>query len=568
MDTELVSQIKDSLSAFANDSLLSHPPDATFGHISSNIAMIQAKKLKKNPMDIATNIKKKLDKDINLKDVIEKIKIAKPGFINFYLKKDFLIKQAESLNYQTSFKKKLRRHAHGKTMVIDYSAPNIAKPFGIGHLRSTNIGQAIYNLYRSLGWNCIGDNHLGDWGTQFGKLIVAINLWSKEPLKSLSISDLEKLYIKFHQFAKDDPNLIKKARLVFKKLEEGDPDITKMWQICVDISLVEFNKVYDLLGVHIDYTHGESFYLSKLQSIIDIFVKKGLAKKSQGALIVDLEPLPPAMLQKSNGATTYFTRDLATVKYRLDTWKPDQIIYEVGADQTLHFQQLFSACQKIGWMPKDGFVHVAHGLIRWKGGKFSTRKGDTIHLSDVVDKAINQAKKIVATSLVSKDLTDTERGDMISSVAIGAIKFSDLVQHPKRDIIFDWDKIMGLSGDSGPYLQYTYARCLSVLTKTTIREQKNISISSIVGRQNQQEINLLNLFYQFEEKIIESVRAVNPSIICQYLLKVAQAYNEFYGQHKIIDDPQEIFRIFLTKTTASVVKMGLDLLGIKTIDKM
>ena len=568
MQTDLFSQINSSLSVFATDSLLNHPPDPKFGHLSSNIAMILAKKEKKNPMDIASNIKKKLDKDLSLKDIVEKIEVAKPGFVNFYLKTDFLIKQSELLNYQVDFKKNLRRHAHGKTVVIDYSAPNIAKPFGIGHLRSTNIGQAIYNTYKAIGWTCIGDNHLGDWGTQFGKLIVAVQKWSKKPLEKLSIADLEKLYVKFHTQAKNDPNLIKLARSTFKKLEQADPVITKMWQTCVDISIVEFNKVYDLLDAHIDYAHGESFYLPKLKDITNSFVKKGLTKKSQGAIIVELEPLPPAMLQKSNGATTYFTRDLATVKYRLDTWHPDQIIYEVGADQTLHFQQVFSACQKMGWLPKEGFVHVAHGLIRWSGGKFSTRKGDTIHLSDVIDKAINQARKIVDKSVVSKELSDTEKKDMISAVAIGAIKFSDLCQHPKRDIIFDWNKIMGLSGDSGPYLQYTYARCRSVLSKTNLKEQKNISMSSIVGDINRQEQQLLNLFYQFEEKIIESAVSVNPSVICQFLLKVAQSYNEFYASCKIIDNPQENFRVFLTKTTASVIHMGLDLLGIKTVDRM
>jgi len=568
MDTDLFSLIKTSLSSFSKDILLNHPPDTKFGHISTNIAMILAKNKKKNPLDIAINIKKKLDKDITLKDVVDKITVVKPGFINFYLKSDYLIAQAQSLNYSLDFKKQLARHVTNKTMVLDYSAPNIAKPFGIGHLRSTNIGQAIYNIYKILGWNCIGDNHLGDWGTQFGKLIVAADNWSKEPIDKLTISDLEKLYVKFYKQAKKDPKLLKLAQATFKKLEQADPVITKKWQSCVDLSLVEFNKVYDLLDVKIDHAYGESFYQDKMTSVISFFTKNGLAKKSQAALIVDLDPLPPAMLVKSNGTTTYFTRDLATVKYRLDTWHADKIIYEVGADQTLHFQQVFAACQKANWFPKDGFFHVAHGLIRWKGGKFSTRKGDTIHLSDVVDKAILEAKKIVNSTHVTKDLTAEEKENMISAVAIGAIKFSDLCQHPKRDIIFDWHKIMGLSGDSGPYLQYTYARCLSVLAKTTIREQKNISPSSIVGHINPQEANLLNLFYQFEEKIIESADTINPSIIAQYLLKLAQSYNEFYATCKIIDDPQEIFRVFLTKTTASSLKLGLDLLGIKTVDKM
>jgi len=462
----------------------------------------------------------------------------------------------------------LSEYGKSKTMVIDYSAPNIAKQFGIGHLRSTDIGQAIYNLYQILGWNCIGDNHLGDWGTQFGKLIVAINKWSTKPIDSLSIDDLEKLYVKFHQQAETDPNLIDLARLTFKRLENNDPEIKRLWQICVDISLKEFDQIYQLLDVKIDYAYGESFYQPHLEKVIKLFKEKKLAKSSKGALIVKVNPLPPAMLVKSNGTTTYFTRDLATIKYRLDTWKPDLIIYEVGSDQTLHFQQLFAACQKIGWLPKQGFAHVAHGLIRWPQGKFSTRKGDTIHLKDVIEQAIKKATKIVESTKISKSLTTKEKKGMIIDVAIGAIKFADLFQHPTKDIIFDWDKIMGLTGDSGPYLQYTYARCLSVLTKSNILETKNIALSSITDPINHQEYKLLNMFVQFEPKILESALTINPSILAQYLLKVAKEYNQFYANLKIIGQSQQTFRLFLTQTTASILEIGLKILGIKSVKKM
>lgn len=546
---------------------LTTPPDLKFGHLSTNIAMVLGKVQKQNPFDLAQEIVEELETVVD-KNMIEKIEVIKPGFINFYLTTQFLISQAEKINYELEFKNQLKTYGQGKTMVIDYSAPNIAKPFGIGHLRSTNIGQAIYNLYKILGWNCIGDNHLGDWGTQFGKLIVAINKWATKSIESLSIDDLEKLYVKFHNEAETDPSLIDLARLTFKKLEDNDPKVKKLWQVCVDISLKEFNQVYGHLNVKIDYAHGESFYQPHLKKVIDIFKTKKLAKVSRGALIINLDPLPPAMLVKSNGTTTYFTRDLATVKYRLDTWKPDLIIYEVGSDQTLHFQQLFSACKKIGWIPPLGFFHVAHGLIRWTKGKFSTRKGDTIHLSDVITQATDKATKIVASSQVSKSLTSIEQKDMIADVAIGAIKFADLFQHPQKDIIFDWDKIMGLGGDSGPYLQYTYARCLSVLAKSNVLETKNIALSSITDPINQQEYLLLNLFIQFESKILESASTVNPSILAQYLLKVAKEYNQFYANLKIIDSNQQTFRLFLTQTTASILEIGLKLLGIKPVTKM
>ncbi len=543
------------------------PPDPKFGHLSTNIAMILAKSKKSNPVELAhqlvADFYQKMDTDI-----VEKVEVINPGFINFFLKRNFLLKQVEKINYDLEFSNYLGTYGKDKTVVIDYSAPNIAKPFGIGHLRSTNIGQAIYNLYKILGWNCIGDNHLGDWGTQFGKLIVAINKWSTKPADQLTIEDLEKLYVKFHKEAENDATLVDQARVVFNQLEKGDSDIKKMWQLCVDVSLKEFDRVYELLGVKIDYAHGEAFYQDMLDKIIKAFTGKKLTQTSQKATIVKLKGLPPAMLVKSDGSTTYFTRDLATVKYRLDTWKPDLIVYEVGADQTLHFQQVFAACQKIGWVPKLGFVHVAHGLIRWPDGKFSTRSGDTIHLKDVIEEAITRAKKLTGSSQVTKSLTPPERNQMIQDVAIGAVKFSDLAQNPQKDIIFDWDKVMTLSGDSGPYLQYTYARCLSVLDKSRIKETKNISPESIIGNITSQESELLNSLFQLESKILESASATNPSVLAQYLLKLAKNYNTFYGGQKIIGSVNETLGIFLTQSTASVLHLGLTLLGLVPIEKM
>lgn len=276
--------------------------------------------------------------------------------------------------------------------------------------------------------------------------------------------------------------------------------------------------------------------------------------------------MPPAMLQKSNETTTYFTRDMATIKYRMKTWNPDLIIYEVGADQQLHFKQLFKTAELMGWTKNCNLVHVAHGLIRWKTGKFSTRKGDTIHLSDVIEKAMEEAKKIADKTTVNKDLTTKEKEEMIKTVAIGAVKFSDLSSDPRKDIIFDWDKIMSLDGDSGPYLQYTYARCKSVLIKTAIKEQKNIS--QIPDEINENEMALIKNFYKFEEKIIEAAERFSPAVIVEFLLEIARKYNEFYANNRILDQKEETFRIFLTKTTANVIKKGLDILGVDTVEKM
>ncbi len=545
---------------------LEHPADKQFGDYSSNIAMILAKSERKNPRDLAWEIKNKINELADKTNFVKKVEVAGAGFINFYLQPEYLVKKAEEINYSIEFSKRLGRFGEGKTVVIDYSAPNIAKPFGIGHLRSTNIGQAIYNIYKLLGYKCIGDNHLGDWGTQFGKLIVAVKKWGGDDIDKLTIDDLEKLYVKFHVKMESDESLKDEAREWFAKLENGNKEARDIWQKFINISFKEYEKVYDLLDVNIDYAHGESFYENMLGMVIKEVEAKGIVKESEGAKIIEFENMPPAMIQKSNGATTYFIRDLATIKYRMDTWNPDLIIYEVGADQSLHFRQLFETAQRLGWKPKNGFVHIAHGLIRWKGGKFSTRKGDTIHLSDVIDKATEKAREVADKSVIGKELSKAEREEMIKNVAVGAVKFNDLSTDPKKDVIFDWERIMSLEGDSGPYLQYTYARCISLLTKTKILEQKNIN--NIPELINAEEEGLLRELYKLEEKIVEAAERFSPAVLAEFLLSIARKYNEFYGQHRIIDQTEEVFRVFLTRTTANCLSLGLKLLGLKPIERM
>ncbi len=588
---DLIKAIKKAESGYSDLYLnqtieIEHPKDVNFGDYSTNIAMVLSKKFTKflgghvdseknpglkkttkygslNPYEYALKIVEEFNKN---SDFIDKIEVVKPGFINFYLKPEFLIKEAELINYEIEFRDRLRENGNNKTMVIDYSAPNIAKPFGIGHLRSTDIGQAIYNIYKILGWNCIGDNHIGDWGTQYGKLMAAIKKWNDKDLDDLTIEDLEKLYVKFHKEAETDETLVDEGRNWFSKLENNDSEAREIWKKCVEISLVEFDKVYEMLGVKIDFIHGESFYQDKLEETIKEIKDKKITKESEGAVIVEMEGMPPAMLQKSNGTTTYFTRDMATVKYRVDNWNPDLIVYEVGADQQLHFKQVFETAKLMGWTKNCEMVHVAHGLIRWPTGKFSTRKGDTIHLSDVIEKAKEKARELAEKSKVIKDLNNYQKEEVIEKVAIGAIKFSDLSSDPKKDIIFNWDQVMSLDGDSGPYLQYTLARCLSVLNKTQINEQKNIE--EIPKTVNKDEMALIREFYKFEEKIIEASERFSPAVITEYLIGIARKYNEFYAKNRIINQKEETFRIFLTKTVAMILETGLNLLGIDKIEKM
>jgi arginyl-tRNA synthetase len=502
-----------------------------------------------------------LSADENLIEKVEKV----AGFTNIFIKNERLIKETEKIGTE-EWQKELNKNGEGKTMVIDYSAPNIAKPFGIGHLRSTNIGQAIYNIYQILGWKCIGDNHLGDWGTQFGKLIVAIKKWGEKPVEKMTIEDLETLYVKFHKEVETDEKLEDEAREWFSKLENGDEEAKSIWQKCIDISIKEFSQVYELLGVKIDYALGESFYLDKMPNVVKLMENKGILKDSEGAKIIEFDKMPPAMVMKSNETTTYFLRDMATVKYRLDTWNPNLIIYEIGADQELHCRQIFAASKMLGWTPQ--FYNVAHGMIRWKEGKFSTRHGQTIHLTEVIEKAMEEAKKIAPDNDEVK----------IKAVAIGAIKFNDLAQDPKRDIIFDWEKVMSMDGNSGPYLQYTYARCKSILNKSSIFPPKadqpladnlqptikNIEFKNI----NEEESSLLREFYKFEEKIVEAAERFSPSVVAEYLLGLARKYNEFYGKYRIIGENEEEQRLFLTERTAKILKLGLTLLGIETMEKM
>ncbi len=544
--------------------MVEHPKEMSHGDYATSIALVIGKILKKNPMEIAESIKFQI---LDLEsDFFEKVEVVKPGFINFFLSEESLI---NSLNNILKEKEKYGSAKIRKTVVIDYSAPNIAKPFGIGHLRSTILGQSIYNIYKFLGWKCIGDNHLGDWGTQFGKMIVAIKKWAnKEKLKDLSIADLEKLYIKFHQETEANPELEEEARAWFKKLEDNNKEAKEIWQICVDISLKEFDRVYNLLGIKIDYVLGESFYQGKMMPIIKEAIKKKIAIKSQGALIIKYpkDKLPLAIVLKSDGATNYLTRDLATVQYRLKTWKPDLIIYEVGVEQSLHLKQLFWAIEFLGWAKREKFFHMAHGLYRSKKGKLSTRKGKTIHLESVLQEAIERARKIIEQSETSKNLSDKEKEKIAQIVGVGAVKYNDLSQHYSRNIVFDWDKILNLKGNSGPYLQYTFARCKSVLRKS----KTNINFKNIKDL-NLEEKDILRTIYRFPEIVQGAADKFSPNLICNFAFDLAQKYNLFYQKHSIIKaetDNLKMFRLSLTTAVAQILKNSLSLLGISVPEKM
>jgi len=542
---------------------LEFPENVKHGDCSTNIAMIVAKKKGLKPIEYANEIVGKLKKDSSLDQLVAKIEAIEPGFINFFLSNDLL---SSSLAEIIEKKEKYGSSdlGNGKTVVIDYSSPNIAKHFGIGHLRSTIIGQAICNLHDFTGYKVVGDNHLGDWGTQFGTLLYQISSKSLDA-KELSINDLEKLYVEFNKEADENPELWDKARGWFKKLEEGETEAQNIWETIVETSKKEFKRIYEILGVNFDCENGESFYQDKMQAVIDEIREKKLSKESQNAEIVEFKDMPPAILLKSDGATTYFTRDLATIKYRLGEWSPEKMIYEVGSEQKLHFRQVFEAARLLGWIKDEELIHIAHGLIRFKEGKMSTRKGLGIKLEDVLDEAIKRAKQVIDKSETGRGLPEKEIERVVNMVGIGAIKYFDLSHQYSSDIIFDWEKLFVLEGNSAPYLQYTIARTNSILQKAEKgAENKQAKKEDF----NKEEQILIRTLVRFPEIIIGATKNYSPNLICNYLFDLAQKYNAFYNQHRIIGGENEKLRIELTMSTGQVLRNGLKLLGIESPERM
>jgi len=601
------------------------PENEDFGDYSSNIAMaifskfqIPNSKFQKNsklkiskyktPRDIAEDIVKQLKTEKNITGIVDKIEVAGPGFINFFLSNKALLLELQKVIKEAN-QYGSANIGKGKNILVEYSSPNIAKYFGIGHLRSTIIGQALYNLYKFLGYKTIGDNHIGDWGTQFGAILAQIQS-SKFPglakrsgagkIQNLNMEKLEMMYVNFHKKAEDNPKLWEEARRWFKKLEQGDKNAREIWNSVRKLSLTEFDRIYQILGVKIDNAHGESFYEDKMQSVISDVRVKGLSKKSEGAEIVEFGPpargLPPAMLLKTDGTTTYYTRDLATIKFRLKEWNPSLIIYEVGSEQSLHFKQVFETAKMLGWLNGTKLVHVAHGLIRLPHGKMATRLGQSVRLEEILNEAIKRAGKIIEESetprlvrlsspssirsgQAGRGFSKREKEKIAKSVGIGAIKYFDLMHNPTSDIIFNWEKMFVLEGNSAPYLQYTVARTNSVTRKVGMTNDKWPMSNSAFSIQhlalNAEELALMRSFIHFPEVIEDAARNYSPNLLCNYLFALAQKFNNFYNKHRIIESNVKSqmsnvarFRLALTFATGQILKNGLNILGIDTPTKM
>ena len=523
-----------------------------------------AKELRKAPPVIANEIKEKIESV----EEIEKVEVA-GGYLNFFINKTILAKEVlEEISKTEQYGKS--EIGKEKNIVIDYSAPNIAKPFHIGHLRSTVIGGALYNIYKYLGYTVTGVNHLGDYGTQFGKLIEGYKMWGKEyNIEEDPINELTKIYIRINEACKNDEQILENCRNNFKKLEDGDPYCVEIWKKFRELSLQEFQKVYDLLGSKFDSWNGESFYSDKMPEVIEILEKTGKLVESQGAKIIDLEDKginTPCIIEKSNGSTTYATRDLAAILYRARTYDFDKALYVTSYEQVLHFKQVFEVAKLLGLDEKytKGLEHVSFGMVLLPTGKMSTREGNVIRLDELLKEAISRAKEIIEQK--NPELENKE--DVAKKVGIGAVIFNDLSASRIKDEVFDWDTILNFQGETGPYIQYTYVRTKSVLEKAEYLPKIEEVKTEMLTDECSQDI--LKLIYNFQDILVQVTEKNEPSILARYLIDLAKAYSSFYNENKIIVEDKEVqnARVYLTYATSEVLKQGAKLLGIEMPEKM
>jgi arginyl-tRNA synthetase len=454
----------------------------------------------------------------------------------------------------------------GKTVVVDYSSPNIAKPFGVGHLRSTVIGNALYRIYAHLGYRVVRINHLGDWGTQFGKLIVAFKCWGNETdLMTHAIETLYDLYVRFHSEVESHPELDDEARSWFKRLEDSDPEARAIWQRFRDLSLQEFSRIYERLGITFDSQAGESFYEPYLDPTIERIRQVGLISVSDEALIVDLRPynMPPCLLRKKDEATLYATRDLAAAMYRHETYGFWKMLYVVGADQRLHFQQVFKVLELMGFPWAGDCVHVDFGLIRFHDEKMGTRRGNIIFLEDVLDRAVELAEQIVHEK--NPELPDKRQ--VAEAVGIGAVIFTDLSTRRVKDVNFEWEKVLTFEGETGPYVQYTHARACSVLRKADQPLRSEVDCSPLT---HDEAFDLVRLLADYPAFLRRAAKNYEPFFLTDYLLTLSERFNKYYHNYRILTDDDAVreARLWLVKAVQTVIESGLTMLGIKAPEEM
>ena len=552
-----LAKVIDSLDQSAISNLLEQPKSSDLGDIAFP-AFSLAKVERKAPQAIAADIAEKIDQSH-----FEKV-VATGPYVNFFLDKakisDQVIKEVikEGADYGQ------QNEGNGGNITIDLSSPNIAKPFSVGHLRSTVIGDALSNIFRKMGYNTIKINHLGDWGKQFGLLMVAYKKWgNKEAVEANPIDELLQLYVRINAEIENDPALDDEGRLWFKKLEDGDPEATELWQWFRDESLVEFNRIYELLSVEFDSLNGEAFYNDKMDEAVKILEDKGLLKESKGASIVDLDDvnLPPAMIKKSDGATLYITRDIATAMYRARTYNFVKNVYVVGQEQSNHFRQLKAVLKKMGFDWSDDMIHVDFGLVTKNRQKLSTRKGNIILLEPTLQEAISRAK----AQIEEKNPNLENKEAVAHAVGVGAIKFYDLKTDRRNGYDFDLEAMVSFEGETGPYVQYAYARIQSILRKADFKP----SLDANYNLNDTESWEIIKLLQDFARVVKRAADNFEPSLIAKYAISLAQAFNKYYAHTRILDEsPERDSRLALSYTTAVVLKEALRMLGVEAPEKM
>ena len=549
--------VKDDLTLEQVEQLLENPKSAEHGDVAFP-AFSLAKVYRKAPQQIAADLAEKID-CANF----EKIEVVGP-YLNFFMNKELISKKV----LQTVVKEKEHygdsNIGNQGTVPIDMSSPNIAKPISMGHLRSTVIGNSIGFIMEKIGYQPIRINHLGDWGTQFGKLIVAYKKWgSEEAVKAEPINELLRLYVQFHEVAETEPELNEEARAWFKRLEEGDEEAIQLWQWFRDESMKEFNKIYDLLEVQFDSLNGEAFYNDKMDEIVELLEEKHLLNEDKGAEIVDLSAydLNPALIKKSDGATLYITRDLAAALYRKRTYDFKQSLYVVGNEQSYHFKQLKAVLKEMGFDWSDDMHHIPFGLITQGGKKLSTRKGKIVLLEEVLNEAIQSAKE-----QISEKNPDLENKDVVAKqVGVGAVIFHDLKNDRLNTFDFNLEEVVRFEGETGPYVQYTHARAVSLLEKAGFvpSETADYALNDDISWE------VVKLVQKYPETVLSAGEKYEPSVIAKHAIKLAQAFNKYYAHTKILaDDEQKKARLALVYAVTVLLKEDLRLLGLHAPDKM
>lgn len=535
------------------------PREGGFGDLASSVALAVAKNAGTSPRNIAEAIVK----DIASVAGVAKAEVAGAGYVNVWLTPDALIERLSETRIACTpaLKRKGKR-----PVIVEYSQPNIAKPLGVHHLLSTMIGQSLSNIYRHQGYDTISINHLGDWGTQFGKLAVGLKKWGTKPVRECTLDDLLDVYVKFHEESEKDPSLEDEARETFRKIEAGDKELRAFWNDVVEITMGEINLLYKRLHVSFDHVHGESFYEDKMKPIIDEGKKKNVfVEGKEGALIVDFgegSKLPPAIVMKGDGATIYMTRDLATVAYRVKTWHPEAILYVVDVAQQLYFEQLFATVAKLGWdLPH--LEHVIVGRMRFQNKSMSTRKGNILRLGEFLDEAVTRASAVIEEH--GESIQTDDPAGLAEMMGVGAVVYGIVSQNRRMDMVFDLEKFLSFEGNSAPYLQYTHARAKSVLEKGG-----DIGSVSDVADLTDGERALINMLLKFSNALEEARSSHMPHTLANFLFSLCQQFNAFYNTEPILKapEPKKALRLRLTELTATVLKTGASLLTLSVPDRM